>query len=120
MSIKFSSSLSNLLFLIEAAIIEFELLHQEQIKGFTVQAVRCLIREEDLNLVNKYFVVIVDKFGPHCIDFIVSYDYVQERFEYWKRFIQLGRRKVVEYSFPNIFPVRVWELNRGEDETKEK
>ena len=112
--------LPDLFYIIESAIIEYELLLEDEVEEFTLQGIRCLIREHDLTLANKYFIVIKDKFGPHCIDFVITFDYVQERFEYWKRFIKLGRRKVVEYSFPDIFPVRVWELNRGKDDKNTK
>ena len=114
---KFDIQFSNLLTVIDSAIIEYEELYQEEVEGFLIVAIRCMIRD-NINLVNKYYITITDDNGPHCVDWVITFEFVQERFDYWKRYLQLGFREIVEYSFPEIFPVRHLKLKREADDTK--
>ena len=98
--------LKNLLFILDSSLVEVQLLDVKEYKHFKISSIRCLIKNEDLSLNNQYFITIEDSKGVYCVDWIIALDFVEERLIYWRRFLELGHRQIVEYSFPNIFPVR--------------
>jgi hypothetical protein len=104
------SAFTALISLIDSAIIEYELIYEEIVKEFSIREIRCVIKEFDLSLSNKYYIIISDFEGSHCVDWSNNLDVLQEKYEHWKRVLMLGNKEITEYSFPNIFPIRKWTL----------
>ena len=79
---------------------------------FNISAILCGILQPDLSIENQYFILVEDQNGFHCIDWLKIGEYLIERLNYWKKYIQeLKMFKVIEYSFPDVFPVKYYILN---------
>lgn len=100
--------------LIESTVLEYELLQENDCCGFPIMVIRCNIRNPDLSSENQYFIAIRDVTGPHCVDWCHYKDQIWSRLEIWEHWIEKGKRDVVEYSFPTIFPTRKYILKEIE------
>lgn len=109
------STLDRILFLIDKAIIEFSHLQGNLIKvkeGYLyLHLLKCVIKSEDHSETNKYFCIIEDKNGSHCVGFSSTREEAEnEIIPHWIKMLNLGTLSVTEYSFPDIFPTRKYLL----------
>jgi hypothetical protein len=106
---KKSTQLNTLLLQLNESI-SYNILQQNSIISnglLNIYAFSAIIEQGPDQREKKYFIAAEDKKGLHCIGFTFTSDEIIEMLKHFSRLLELSPNlPLVEYSFPNIFPLK--------------